>query len=68
MNIAELTIKQAQELAKIEDSSVINSAIGQIITATQTHPFMAWRILHLIHWVESGNYLNIMAGDYGKIA
>ncbi len=36
------------------------------MTLDASHPFAAWRVMHLLQWVESGNYLDILAGDYKR--
>lgn len=61
-------IRQARELAEMEEASWLDSAISVLLALGQTHPFTAWRVLHLLHWVEHGNYLDILAGDYTRTA
>lgn len=57
-------IAQARALAQMEESSWLDSVISVLLPLGQTHPFTAWRLLHLVRWVEQGNYLDILAGDY----
>ena len=56
-------VEQAYEL-KNQDSSTLDSAVSAVLTRNQTHPFIAWRVLELIDWVENGNYFDIIAGNY----
>ncbi len=37
-----------------------------LLTMNQSHPFIAWRMMNLLEWVEHGNYLDIMAGQYER--
>lgn len=59
-------IRQARELAGQESSSVIDSILAAWITINRSHPFVAWRVMHLIQWVEKGRYLDILAGQYPR--
>ena len=60
-------IKQARELERKEMSSWLDNTLVLMITMNRTHPFAAWRIMHLLQWVENGNYLDILAGDYACV-
>ena len=57
-------VSQAKELAKREDSDQLDNLTAIYFTRGQTHPYVAWRVLELLDWVENGNYLNILSGDY----
>jgi Zn-dependent protease with chaperone function len=57
-------IKQCRELARLQTSSSFDGFLGGYLTMDRTHPHLAWRVMHLIQWVEHGNYLNILSGDY----
>lgn len=57
-------IEQARTLADMEESSWLDAAIALLLSMNRSHPFAAWRALHLVEWVENGSYLDIMAGDY----
>lgn len=59
-------VKQARELEKMEGSSVLDGLMAALLTLKQTHPYPAWRLMHLLQWVESGNYLDIVAGKYPR--
>lgn len=60
-------VAQARELADMEGASWLDSTIATLITLRQTHPFAAWRVLHLLRWVERGTYLPILAGHYAEV-
>ena len=57
-------IRQCRKLAKLESRSMFQGLIGGYLTMNRTHPPVASRVIHLIEWVEHGNYLDILAGDY----
>jgi hypothetical protein len=57
-------IKQCRELARLQTSHSMDGMVGQYMDLDRTHPHTAWRVMHLIQWVEHGNYLNIMSGEY----
>lgn len=62
-------IRQARALAEAEHASVVDGAFALLFTLDASHPFVAWRVMHLIEWVEHGSYLDLMAGDYeGAVA
>lgn len=60
-------IQQARDLAEMESSSWLDSTIAVLATMGSSHPFIAWRVMHLIQWVEGGNYLDILAGNYNRV-
>jgi Zn-dependent protease with chaperone function len=59
-------VKQARELEKMEGSSVLDGLMAALLTLRQTHPYPAWRLMHLLQWVESGSYLDIISGKYQR--
>jgi Zn-dependent protease with chaperone function len=59
-------IAQARELARMETDSWLDSFVSILITLDRTHPFAAWRVMHLLQWVEHGNYLDILSGTYER--
>jgi hypothetical protein len=59
-------IDQCRELAKMQAENSIDDALGTVLTMDRTHPYMAWRVMHLIQWVENGGYLNILSGTYPR--
>jgi len=60
-------VRQARELTELEASSWWDSVLATLVTIHATHPFVAWRVMHLLEWVESGNYLDILAGNYPQV-
>jgi len=59
-------IDQCRELARMQAENSIDDALGTVLTMDRTHPYMAWRVMHLIQWVERGGYLNILSGTYPR--
>ena len=57
-------IEQARELERMQSDGWLDGMLVGWLTSGRTHPFTAWRVMHLIHWVEHGNYLDLLAGDY----
>jgi Zn-dependent protease with chaperone function len=59
-------IRQARDLARQQSSNALDGAISAWIAMDRQHPFVTWRVMHLIQWAEHGTYLDIMAGDYPR--
>lgn len=60
-------IRQARSLKDLEASSWFDGFLATLMTLDAKHPFVAWRVMHLLDWVEHGNYLEILAGDYERV-
>jgi Zn-dependent protease with chaperone function len=60
-------LAQARELEANETGSLLDNALITLLTAGRTHPFAAWRAMHLLQWVEKGTFLDILAGDYPRV-
>jgi len=60
-------IQQARSLAEQEQTSTADAVFLALMTLGSSHPFAAWRVMHLLDWIEHGNYLDILAGDYRRI-
>ncbi len=60
-------IEQARELARTEKSNWVDGFLATLLTMERTHPYVVWRLMHLIDWVERGNYLDILAGKYPRV-
>ncbi|MCP3057888.1 M48 family metallopeptidase [Myxococcus sp. K38C18041901] len=60
-------VQQARELARMEESSWFDGLLATLLTMDSSHPFVAWRVMHLLDWVENGNYLDILAGQYERV-
>jgi len=61
-------IRQTRKLAEMEEGSWADGALAALLAVNQSHPLTAWRVMHLLRWVENGNYLDILAGDYARVA
>jgi Zn-dependent protease with chaperone function len=61
-------IRQARELARQQSSDWVDGVLAAWLTMDRSHPFTAWRVMHLIQWVEHGRYLDILAGSYPRRA
>ncbi|MFY0525689.1 M48 family metallopeptidase [Archangium gephyra] len=59
-------IRQARTLAKLEEDNWFDGLLATLMTMDSSHPFVAWRVMHLLEWVEHGNYLEILAGHYER--
>lgn len=60
-------VKQSRALANQQKTNVMDSIFATLMTLETSHPFVTWRVMHLIDWVEHGNYLEILAGDYSRV-
>jgi Zn-dependent protease with chaperone function len=59
-------VKQARELARMESANVVDNVMAVLLSMNMRHPYTAWRVMHLLQWVEHGDYLAIMAGHYER--
>jgi Zn-dependent protease with chaperone function len=57
-------IRQCRELARMQTHHSFDRVLSNLLSIDRTHPNVAWRVMHLIHWIEHGNYLEILAGSY----
>ncbi|MBN1335522.1 MAG: M48 family metallopeptidase [Deltaproteobacteria bacterium] len=60
-------LAQARELETAEAGSLLDNVLVTLFTAGRTHPFAAWRAMHLVQWVEKGSFLDVLAGDYPRV-
>ncbi|KXX69019.1 M48 family metallopeptidase [Flammeovirga sp. SJP92] len=61
MNLGEF-IKQAEEYE--QQSGLVNKTHKFLNTIFQSHPFPVTRIAELLKWIQSGDYENILNGNY----
>jgi Zn-dependent protease with chaperone function len=61
-------IRQCRELAMTQAGLSTDGIIGGYLAADRTHPHVATRVNHLIQWVEHGNYLRILAGEFAQVS
>ena len=59
-------LRQARELARLESTDPVDAALAAWMTMDRTHPFVAWRVMHMVQWVERGRFLDILAGDFPR--
>jgi Zn-dependent protease with chaperone function len=59
-------VRQCRTLTSRQMRSALDGLVGSYLAAGRTHPYLAVRVIELIHWVEHGRYLNILAGDYPR--
>ena len=59
-------IQQCRELARLRAQHSLDDALSSYLTLDRSHPHVAWRVMHLIEWVEHGSYLNILSGEYPR--
>lgn len=57
-------VEQCRELIRLERSHSVDALLGSYLSLNRTHPHTAWRVMHLLQWVEHGTYLDILSGDY----
>jgi Zn-dependent protease with chaperone function len=57
-------VRQCREVGAAQAGFTFDRVIAGYLAATRTHPHVAARVNHLIQWVEHGNYLSILAGNY----
>lgn len=57
-------VRQARELETLETRDGLDGVAAILLTLGMSHPYPAWRLLHLLRWVETGSYLDILSGRY----
>lgn len=57
-------IEQCRDLAQLQVGHSLDSWVGGYLAMDRTHPHVAWRVMHLINWIEHGSYLTILSGEY----
>jgi len=56
-------IRQARELKAAENDNWMDSMVADVVTANRSHPFLAWRLLKLLEWVEEGTFLELLLAE-----
>ena len=59
-------VRQCRSLASRQIRSSLDGFVGDYLASDRTHPYLSVRVIELIHWVEHGRYLNILAGEYPR--
>ena len=57
-------VEQADSFGKMQDEGPLGRYITVFQTLFRTHPFPIWRTKEVLDWVMTGNYLEILDGDY----
>jgi Zn-dependent protease with chaperone function len=57
-------IEQADSFGKMQDEGPLGRYITIFQTLFRSHPFPIWRTKEVLDWVTTGNYLEILDGDY----
>jgi len=59
-----LFVEQCRELRRMESRQHFERLLGGYMSLGRSHPHLARRVTQLVQWVEHGNYLNILGGEY----
>ncbi len=57
-------IDQADSFGKMQDEGPLGRYITVFQSLFRSHPFPIWRTKEIIDWVTTGNYLEILDGEY----
>lgn len=57
-------VEQADAFGKLQDEGPLGRYITIFQTLFRSHPYPIWRAKEVIDWVTSGNFLEILDGDY----
>jgi Zn-dependent protease with chaperone function len=57
-------IEQASAYEATKEEGILGSYISILNSAFTTHPFPIWRAQEIIQWLENGDYLSILSGDF----
>lgn len=57
-------VEQADGFGKLQDEGPLGRYITIFQTLFRSHPYPIWRAKEVIDWVTSGNFLEILDGDY----
>tara|TARA_Y100001954_G_scaffold233631_1_gene287364 strand:- start:9 stop:1199 length:1191 start_codon:yes stop_codon:yes gene_type:complete len=59
-------IEQADQFGDMQDEGPLGRYLTVLQTLFRTHPYPIWRAKELLEWVGSGNFLEVLDGDYTK--
>ena len=62
----EAFIEQADQFGDMQDEGPLGRYVTVLQTLFRTHPYPIWRAKELLEWVGSGNFLEVIDGDYVK--
>jgi hypothetical protein len=57
-------IEQADNFGKLQDEGPLGRYIAIFQTLFRSHPFPIWRTKEVLDWVTTGNFMEILDGDY----
>ncbi|HEY4219710.1 MAG TPA: M48 family metallopeptidase, partial [Myxococcota bacterium] len=57
-------VDQADNFGKMQEEGALGRYITLFRTLFRTHPYPIWRTKEVLEWVTTGNYLEILDGDY----
>jgi hypothetical protein len=57
-------IEQADSFGKMQDEGPLGRYITIFQSLFRSHPFPIWRTKEIIDWVTTGNYLEVLDGEY----
>lgn len=57
-------VEQADSFGKMQDEGPLGRYIAVFQTLFRSHPFPIWRTKEMLDWVTTGNYLEILDGEY----
>lgn len=57
-------VEQADSFGKMQDEGPFGRYMAIFQTLFRSHPFPIWRTKEVLDWVTTGNYLEILDGDY----
>jgi Zn-dependent protease with chaperone function len=61
-------IEQADSFGKMQDEGPLGRYITVFQSLFRSHPFPIWRTKEIIDWVTTGNFLEVLDGEYQKRA
>jgi Zn-dependent protease with chaperone function len=61
-------IDQADSFGKMQDEGPLGRYIAIFQSLFRTHPFPIWRTKEVMEWVTTGNYLEVLDGEYKRRA
>ncbi len=62
----EAFIEQADRFGELQEEGPFGRYIAVFQTLFRSHPFPIWRAKEILDWVTTGNYLEILDGEYLK--
>ena len=57
-------VEQADSFGKMQDEGPLGRYITIFQSLFRSHPYPIWRTKEILDWVQSGNFLEILDGDY----